>query len=219
MIDLINVSKKFGDITPLNNISIKINKGITAIIGPKGAGKTTLIRLILGLQKPTSGEIRVMGIDTRDSDINRDKLIDLIGYIPEKTAVYENLTAREYLNFFASLRGSNLEIDDLLSKYDLLERADNFLSTYSTGMKRRLELARVSLYEPKLVILDEPFNGLDSYTRSEVEKWINKQKNVIFSSHDISEAEGLADEVIVLKEGSVLFHDNVKVLRKKHPLF
>ncbi|AEA46294.1 ABC transporter ATP-binding protein [Archaeoglobus veneficus] len=211
MIEFVNVCKKFGRIMALNEVSLDIGRGITAIIGPNGAGKTTLIRLILGLLKPTSGELSVMGVNPATE---RDRLIGSIAYVPEKTAVYEKMTAHEYLSFFAALKGLDVDVEGILARYGLIERADDSISTFSKGMKRRLELARVLMSEPEILVLDEPFSGIDPESRIEIRKIIqtSRSKIVVMCSHDLHEVEQIADTVVVLRNGNVVLHDNIERL-------
>lgn len=203
MIELNNVYKKFDEIIALDNVSTKINRGVTGIIGPNGSGKTTLVQLILGLLRPTSGNISVMGIDSSD----RDNLIELTGYIPEKTAVYGKMTAREYLDFFARLKGLEIDAEDVLARYEILERADDYITTFSKGMKRRLELARVCLNGPEILIMDEPFTGLDPSSRVKVREDIKKAKNVIICSHNLHEVQLVSREIVMLRSGNLLLHE------------
>jgi len=214
MIRLVSVCKKFGQITALNDVTLDIDRSITAVIGPNGAGKTTLVRLILGLLKPTSGEISVMGVNPASE---RDKLIGRIAYVPERVAVYERMTAHEYLKFFASIKGLEVDINEILARYGLIERAEDKISKFSKGMKRRLEIARAFMSEPEILVLDEPFSGIDPESRADIRKLIraSRSKIVIVCSHDLHEIEQVADSVIILRSGKALFHGSIENLLAK----
>lgn len=211
MIEFVEVTKSFGKITALSGVSFKMDKGVVAIVGLNGAGKTTLIRLILGLLKPTSGRVSVNGLDPASE---RDRLVGKIAYVPEKTAIYEKMTAKEYLRFFVALRNINISVSEILTDYGLEERSDDPISTLSKGMKRRLELARVLMGNPEILILDEPFSGIDPESRIRIRETIRNSgsKLIVVSSHDLREVERVADSVVVMKNGRVVFHGDIEKL-------
>ncbi len=196
----------------MKNVNFDINDGsCVGLIGPNGAGKTTLIRLILGLLKPTSGRVSVNGLDPASE---RDRLVGKIAYVPEKTAIYEKMTAKEYLRFFVALRNINISVSEILTDYGLEERSDDPISTLSKGMKRRLELARALMGNPEILILDEPFSGIDPESRIRIRETIRNSgsKLIVVSSHDLREVERVADSVVVMKNGRVVFHGDIEKL-------
>lgn len=206
------VSKSYGGRPVLKNVNFDINDGsCVGLIGPNGAGKTTLIRLILGLLKPTSGRVSVNGLDPASE---RDRLVGKIAYVPEKTAIYEKMTAKEYLRFFVALRNINISVSEILTDYGLEERSDDPISTLSKGMKRRLELARALMGNPEILILDEPFSGIDPESRIRIRETIRNSgsKLIVVSSHDLREVERVADSVVVMKNGRVVFHGDIEKL-------
>src|SRR6056297_508278 len=160
MIDIKGLTKKYGDLLAVDTLDLRINKGeVFGFLGPNGAGKTTTINSILGMIKPTDGDIRVMGRSVLE---NRRKAVVGVGYLPEYLQLYKNLTGRETLEFFADLRGvPQREVGRLLKEVGLVDAAERKVKGYSKGMAQKLGLAQSLLGNPPLLILDEPTSGLD----------------------------------------------------------
>lgn len=195
----------------VNNISLTIESGsICGLLGPNGAGKTTLISLLTTLLKPTSGAIKICD---KDVTSNVSACRKLIGLAPQDLALYNNLTAKENINYFASMYGMKKpDITDkssnLLEMFGLSSKADEKVKTYSGGMKRRLNLILAMIHEPALLFLDEPTVGIDAQSRNLIiEKLATMNLTdmaVIYTSHYIEEVERLCKRVIIMDEGTVL---------------
>ncbi len=189
-----NVSKKFGKQQVLFNINLDIKKGeIFGLLGPSGAGKTTLVKELAGLDTPTTGENMVLG--TKMPNLN---VINRIGYMAQSDALYEDLSAKENLQFFASLFGlkgkeKNNRIQAVMELVDLQNHTQKLVAGYSGGMKRRLSLAIALLHEPELLILDEPTVGIDPVLRKKIwDAFENLNKHgttIIVTTHVMGEAE------------------------------
>ncbi|HBG1231083.1 TPA: ABC transporter ATP-binding protein [Clostridioides difficile] len=202
VIELNHVNKKFNNKDALEDISINIEKGkIVGLVGPNGAGKTTLIRIILGLIKPTYGEIKILGKKKYDNDIKKK-----IGFCIDKDGLYENLTARENLEFIArayNIKNFNSIILELSKTLKINDDLDRIISEYSKGMKRKVSIIKSLLINPEILILDEPLDGLDVESQKVVEELIKKEKNnmtIIISSHNLYQIENICDEIIILNK-------------------
>ncbi|MCK5561842.1 MAG: ABC transporter ATP-binding protein [Thermoplasmata archaeon] len=164
MVKIFNLSKQYEKINAVNNLNFEINRGeIFGLLGSNGAGKTTTLQIIAGLLKPTTGEVYVAGMNIRNQPL---KIKAMLGYLPESPAVYEQLTGREFLNFIGRLRsmpetGLKQRVKTLTQIFDLEDRIDSKLSSYSKGMKQKISFAATILHDPELVLLDEPISGLD----------------------------------------------------------
>lgn len=204
MIEIINLTKKFGRITAVEGLNLTVEEGeLFGIIGPNGAGKTTIVRIICGALKPTSGTIRVKGYDIQKNPI---EVKSIIGYLAEEPNLYERLTPVKLLRFFGELYGvnSSQRIEELLRMVDLYDRADSKISTFSKGMRQKLAIARALIHDPEILILDEPTMGLDPGTSRSIRRFIAKQKNdktILMCTHYLDEAEMLCDRVGILNGG------------------
>ncbi len=204
--------KKFGDFTAVNNITFDVKKGeIFAFLGPNGAGKSTTIKILTTLLGPTSGEISVAGFDPNtDSDAVRHS----IGIVFQDPSLDDDLTAFENMQLHAMLYGipkntRDEKIDRLLKLVDLLDRKKNIVREFSGGMKRRLEIARSLLHEPKILFLDEPTLGLDPQTRNHMWSYIkdlnqNKGMTVFFTTHYMEEASRMAERIAIIDQGKII---------------
>ncbi len=203
--------KKFGDNVAINNISFSIKKGkIIGLIGPDGAGKTTLIRLLLGLLVPTDGTINVLGIDPIKET---DKIHDVVGYMPQKFGLYEDLSVIENLNLFADLKSLTKEERDyyfeiLLDFTNLKNFTSRLAGRLSGGMKQKLGLACALLGKPRFLLLDEPGVGVDPISRRELMSMVRNLRGdgmtILWSTSYLDEAESF-DETIVLNEGNIIY--------------
>lgn len=200
--------KKYKQVTALNGIDLSIEKGsICGILGPNGAGKSTLIKSLVGVVRPTSGVIKVLGLNSFQ---NRSKLARKIGYMPQYPALYEDLTARENIIFFGALhRVKSLEkkTDQILEFTELTERQHHLVYTFSGGMKKRVSLACALIHDPEILFLDEPTAAVDPHLKIKtwnlLRKLSEKGVTIIVSTHLMDEAL-LCDDLAVIYKGKIL---------------
>ncbi len=213
------VSKRYGDEEVLSAVDLQVEAGeCLALIGHNGAGKTTLMKLTLGLTRPSAGRVRVLGADP--ADVGSAALRRRVGYLPEKVSLYETLSGREALRFYASLKGETREAcDRLLERVGLAEAADRRIATYSKGMRQRLGLAQALLGDPRLLFLDEPTTGLDPALRRRFYDLLDDLRDegvtVLVSSHALSEIESRSDRVAILKQGHLVACGTLDQLRER----
>lgn len=220
MIRTQNLTKKYNGFKAVNNLSLEVKEGeIYGFLGPNGAGKTTTILMLLGILKPTRGEIYLFGQDmTKNSLSIRKKM----GVVSEKQYLYKEMTAGEYLNFFADLYGvknRKKKIERLLEAVNLLEVRNKKLGAFSRGMQQKLGFARALLHDPQLLLLDEPVSGLDptgiKQVRDLIEQENKKGRTIFISSHLLSEVERLCGRVGIMNKGRLLAEDSMDNLRKR----
>jgi ABC-2 type transport system ATP-binding protein len=223
IIEVKNVSKQFGDIQAVKDISFSVEKGkIFAFLGPNGAGKTTTIKMLTTLLPPTHGEILLNGFNVvKQSDQTRHSF----GIVFQDPSIDTDLTAYENMEFHAVLYGMNPSIykpriKELLELVELWDRRDDLSKEFSGGMKRRLEIARGLLHHPKVLFLDEPTLGLDPQTRNHLWNYIldlNKKENltVFFTTHYMEEADKVADIVAIIDHGKIMSHGTPVELKQK----
>jgi heme ABC exporter ATP-binding subunit CcmA len=205
-----NVTKFFGDLAALKEVSLGLACGEAALLyGPNGAGKTTLLRMIVALARPSSGEVL---FDGRNIEQDGAGAKAAIGFVSHATFLYGELTVRENLKFFGSLfRLSHLEkkIDAALEMFEMRSREDAFTRDLSRGLQQRASLARAFLHDPDVVILDEPFTGLDHQSVKKLEDLLQRLpeqgKALLFSNHDFEQGAALAKRLIALKAGRVRY--------------
>lgn len=223
MIEVQNLTKKFDDLAAVNNISFQVQQGdFFAFLGPNGAGKSTTIKMLVTLQSPTQGQIQLNGFDTRK---NPAKIRDSFGIVFQDYSLDNELTAYENMYFHSVIyhvpkAERKQKINQLLELVDLAERKDDLVREFSGGMKRRLEIARGLLHEPKVLFLDEPTLGLDPQTRKHIWDYIkklNQEKGltVFFTTHYMDEAERYADHIAVIDHGNIVAQGTVADLKSK----
>ncbi len=208
------VSRRFGSVTAVDDLDLSVAKGeILGFLGTNGAGKTTTIKMLLGLIRPTTGTVRVFGADPSSATVRTR-----IGYMPETAYYYPYLTARELLAFYGGLCGLDKRTirertDRLLETVDLAEAASRPLKTYSKGMLQRAGIAQALLHDPDLLVLDEPFTGLDPLARIHFRELMrtlrDEGKTIFFSSHELGETELLCDRVAIMKHGRCVYQGSV----------
>lgn len=206
-----HLTKSFGEKNAVNDVNTVLKSGgLIGLVGRNGAGKTTLLKLLATILKPEAGHIIADGTDAvRQPDVMRK----VIGYLPQETAVYPNLTGFEFLNYFASMKGIRKkealrQIDELLRLFSLSNVQNRRLGGYSVGMKRRVGLACALLGEPKVIVADEPTAGLDPEERIAVRNLLSelgKDKIVILSTHIVSDIEAAASHILILQKGRLIF--------------
>ncbi len=226
MIQLINLTKKFGGFTAVNNLNIEIKRGeFYGILGPNGAGKTTTIKMMSGLFSPTSGRIIINGFDVQKNPLDAKFSI---GYIPDAPFLYDKLTGREYLYFSGGLykieeAKLKTKIDEVIELLDIGSWIDKRAEDYSRGMSQRIVIASALLHDPSVIIIDEPMVGLDPQSAVTIKK-ILKQKSaegisLFMSTHTLSIAEELCDRIGIIKDGSLIFEgsiDSINELKEKN---
>jgi ABC-2 type transport system ATP-binding protein len=200
------VSRWFGSVVAVNDVSFEVRPGITGLLGPNGAGKTTLLRLISGLAKVSQGRIRVFGEDPRE---NTD-LYRRIGVMSEHESTYEMLAGRQLVELAARLRGVDGVAEAArraIGVVDLADAADRPIRTYSRGMKQRIKLAATLVHDPELLILDEPLSGADPRQRVEFQELLRRLaregRTILISSHILEEVEALAGTVLLIVNGKL----------------
>jgi ABC-2 type transport system ATP-binding protein len=214
------LAKVYGLLTAVDHISFDVRAGeVFALLGPNGAGKTTTIRMLTGLTRPTSGQARVLGLDL-SRDLPRIK--KQVGVVPERSNLYDELTARDNLLFIAALYGvprreREARADELLRRFRLEEKRDTPFARLSRGMKRALTVAAALIHRPRLLFLDEPTVGLDVVSARGLRALIGRLREegvtIFLTTHYLEEAERLADRVALLVQGGVVALDTVENLK------
>jgi len=212
MIQVKNLTKKFKDFTAVNAISFNVERGeIFGFLGPNGAGKSTSINIMTTISKASDGNVLINGFDVEK---NKKEVRESIGIIFQDSTLDEDLTAYENLYYHAILykipkNERDKKINDLLNYVGLIDRKNNFIRTFSGGMRRRVEIARGLLHDPKILFLDEPTLGLDVQTRTFLWSYIqkvNSEKNItiFFTSHNLDEAEKIATKIAIIDHGKII---------------
>lgn len=220
LIETKNLTKTYGDVKCVADLNIHVQKGrIYGLLGRNGAGKTTVMKMLLGLTQPTKGEVFLWEKHLRG---NEKKLLPRIGSLIEKPGFYPNLTATENLRIFAALRGvpGPNAIKDALDLVHLPYQDKKLFSEYSLGMKQRLAIALAVMHDPELLILDEPVNGLDPIGIAQVRSFIRRLcdergKTILLSSHILSEISLLADDIGIIDKGVLLEEESLARLEEK----
>lgn len=201
------VSKWFGPVLGLNQITLELTGGITGLVGANGAGKSTLIRLATGQSRPSLGRVTVRGVDAWDWRARR-----LVGYCPDHDAFYEDMTGRDFVHAMARLCGypradARRRADSTLDLVGMADRADRKLRGYSKGMRQRVKLAQALVHDPELLVLDEPLGGIDPVGRQEMldlfRRLAASGKCLLVSSHELEELEKLTNHVAVMARGRI----------------
>ncbi len=223
IIEVKNLTKKFKELKAVDNISFSVKKGeILAFLGPNGAGKTTTIRMLTTLLHPTSGELKVNGFDPLHQ---MDDVRKSFGIVFQDPSLDNELTAYENLNFHSIMYGVPKEIrkkriDEMLKFVGLWERKNDFVKTFSGGMKRRLEIARGLIHHPKILFLDEPTLGLDPQTRNHLYEYVKKlnkeeEMTVFLTTHYMEEADKVADTIAIIDYGKIIARGTSSQLKKQ----
>jgi ABC-type multidrug transport system ATPase subunit len=213
------ISYSYGDTLAVDEVSFEVGKGeIFGLLGPNGAGKSTTVKMLTGQLRPSQGAITVLGFDTVD-DVAAFQA--RIGVCFEEKNLYTAMTAAENLKFFASLFGiKHLDPAALLERVDLAARGDDRVADYSKGMRQRLMMARALVNEPDVLFLDEPTDGLDPVSARTIQEMIRQEAkrgaSVVLTTHDMYEADTLADRVAFINQGCILAMDAPEALKLQH---
>lgn len=198
-----DLRKQYGPFTALDGVSLEVETGErVGLLGPNGSGKTTMLRILAGLTSPTEGRVTV---DDEEYRPDAYQVRSKVGFVSHETMLYENLTARENLAFHADLRGvPEPRIDDVLDLVDLRHRSSGLPREFSHGMKKRLSLARAELDPPQILLMDEPFSGLDQFS-TETVKELLEDRTVLLVTHEFEVALDVCSRIIILDQGEVVF--------------
>ncbi|MEE6210591.1 ABC transporter ATP-binding protein [Salarchaeum sp. III] len=207
MISVDGLTKQYGDVAAVRGIDLDIDEGeVFGLVGPNGAGKTSTLKMLAGLVEPTAGSATVNGYDAQDPEMRRT-----LGFLPEESPLYEDMTPRGYLRFFADLYDvdrdtANDRIERALDRLDLDAR-DRPVGDFSKGMKRKVAIARSLVNDPDVLVYDEPASGLDPRTTNEVVEFTrelaDRGKTVLFSAHDLYHVESVCDRVAIMNDGRI----------------
>ena len=220
-----HVSKWYGQVSGLNDVTVQIPAGITGLLGPNGAGKSTFMKLITGQLKPSKGAVRVLG----EPIWRNPHLYFQIGFCPEQDAFYERMTGLEWVTALVRLNGlGDKEADEAarraLALVDLMDAANKKIGAYSKGMRQRVKLAQALVHDPSLLILDEPLAGMDPLARRRtirlIREWAKAGKSVLVSSHILHEIESMTGNILLINNGRILAEGDVHQIRElidEHP--
>ena len=208
-LQMVNLTKRFGDFTAVDNMNLRIANGVYGLLGVNGAGKTTLMRMICTLLTPTSGKILCDGKDILKME---GEYRNLLGYLPQEFGFYPDFSVKDYLLYIASLKGirpvvAKKRVKELLDQVGLSKPANKKMKKMSGGMKRRVGIVQAILNNPKILILDEPTAGLDPMERVRFRNLISelsKERIVILSTHIVSDVEYIANEIWLMKNGRLV---------------
>ncbi|HAK44974.1 MAG TPA: ABC transporter [Spirochaeta sp.] len=217
MISIENLVKDYGETRALNGLNVEIPRGqVIGLLGPNGAGKSTTLRILTGYINPSSGTIKVKGMDVCEHPIEVKKLI---GYLPESAPLYTDMLVYDYLNYIADIRGIENKPDrikELAGLCGIMEVMHRPVRDLSKGYKQRVGLAQALMADPEILVLDEPTSGLDPNQIAEIRsiiREIGRQKTVIFSTHILSEAEAACSRVVIINKGMVAADGSTEMLK------
>lgn len=223
MIEIVNLVKKFGPLTAVNDISFTVEPGqVLGFLGPNGAGKSTTMKMITGFLAPTSGTIRVCGHRVEGDSLQAKREI---GYLPEGAPSYGEMTPIQFLKFIAEVRGlkgseKNQRIETVISQLHLQQVINRPIETLSKGFKRRVGISQAILHDPQVLILDEPTDGLDPNQKYEVRELIKgmaKDKIVVISTHILEEVDAVCSRAIIIANGKVVADETPTELISRSP--
>ncbi|WP_340099811.1 ABC transporter ATP-binding protein [Salinibaculum salinum] len=220
MIEVSDLRKEYGDFAAVEGSTFSVDQGeVFGIIGPNGAGKTTTLKMLSGLLEPTSGDVTVAGYATDDTEMRKR-----LGFLPEESPLYEEMTPLSYLNFFADLYDvpsdtAERRIHDTLDELDLEHRTRQ-LGDMSKGMKRKVAIARSLINDPDVLVYDEPASGLDPLTTNYIieftERLAEEGKTIVFSAHNLFHVESICDRVAIMNEGTIVAKGDLETLQAEY---
>ena len=215
-IELVNAARWYGNVVAVNDVSFSLGPGVTGLLGPNGAGKTTLLHMLAGFLAPSAGTVLVLGRSpSRDPSVYRQ-----IGLVPEREAVYPFLTGFEYVRFNARLQGlhnADVASRDAIHRVGLDDAMDRPIGTYSKGMRQRAKVAGALVHDPQILLLDEPFNGMDPRQRMATMDLLGQMaaagRTILFSSHILEEVERVGTEILVMVAGRLAASGDYRAIR------
>ena len=220
-----HLSKWYGQVSGLNDVTVSVPPGITGLLGPNGAGKSTFMKLITGQLKPSQGQVRVLG----EPIWGNPALYVRLGFCPEQDAFYDRMTGLEWVMALVRLNGlaepdARAAATRALETVDLMNAAGRKIGAYSKGMRQRVKLAQAIVHDPELLILDEPLSGMDPLMRRKtirlIKEWARGGKSIIVSSHILHEIEAMTSNILLINNGKILAEGNVHQIRDlidEHP--
>jgi ABC-2 type transport system ATP-binding protein len=218
IVDAESLSKWYGQVIGLNDVSVTVPAGITGLLGPNGAGKSTFLKLITGQLKPSKGKVRVLGEPIWDNPA----LYHQLGFCPEQDSFYERMTGLEWVTALVRLNGyGEKKAADAawraLDAVELLDAKDKKIGAYSKGMRQRVKLAQALVHDPQLLILDEPLTGMDPLARRRtirmIKDWARAGRSIIVSSHILHEIESMTSNILLINNGRILAEGDVHQIR------
>ena len=216
-IQLDHVSRWYGNVVAVNDVSFALGSGVTGLLGPNGAGKTTLLHLLAGLLAPSAGVVRIAGRPA----FGDPSVYATVGLVPEREAVPGYVTGREFVRLNAELQGIDhapTATDRAIGTVEMVDAADRQIRTYSKGMRQRIKLAAALVHEPRILLLDEPFNGMDPRQRLHMMELLRRMaadgRAILFSSHILEEVERLAEAVLVVYAGRLAASGDFRSIRR-----
>ncbi len=222
MIELTNLTKRYGRFTAVDGINLTIPKGeLYGLLGPNGAGKTTTMRMIAGILQPSSGTVKIAGIDIQQNPLvakNR------LGFIPDRPYVYDKLTGAEFLRFVAGLYGQGgveieRRLDELLELFELTPWKDELTESYSHGMRQKLIISSALVHRPEVIVVDEPMVGLDPKSarllKDLLREFVTRGGTVLMSTHTLEIAEAMCDRIAIVQGGQVAVSGTMDELRSQ----
>jgi ABC-2 type transport system ATP-binding protein len=219
IVDAEHLSKWYGQVSGLNDVSVRIPPGITGLLGPNGAGKSTFMKLMTGQLKPSKGTVKVFG----EPIWRNPPVFFRIGFCPEQDAYYDRMTGIEWVTALVRLNGlTETEATDAakraLEQVELLDAADKKIGAYSKGMRQRVKMAQALVHDPDLLILDEPLSGMDPLMRRKtirfIKDWARAGKHIIVSSHILHEIESMTSNILLINNGRIVAEGNVHQIRE-----
>jgi ABC-2 type transport system ATP-binding protein len=212
-----HVSRWYGNVVAVNDVSFALGSGVTGLLGPNGAGKTTLLHLLAGLLAPSAGVVRIAGRPA----FGDPSIYSMVGLVPEREAVPGYVTGREFVRLNAELQGIDqaaTATDQAIDTVEMVDAADRQIRTYSKGMRQRIKLAAALVHEPRILLLDEPFNGMDPRQRLHMMELLRRMaaegRAILFSSHILEEVERLAEAVLVVYAGRLAASGDFRSIRR-----
>jgi len=220
VVDVSQVTKSFNSTRAVDNVSFSIGQGeIFGMVGPNGAGKTTTIRMLMDIIKPDSGEIKILGESLHEETKNR------IGYLPEERGLYRKITVSESLTYLSALKGMETaeaknRANELLQHLNMLQHKDKKVEGLSRGMGQLIQFVVTILHDPELIILDEPFSGMDPVNKELIKEMIidlrNQDKTIILSTHLMNDIEELCDRILMINKGRAVLYGSLSEVKSKY---